>query len=127
MGTTNILDLNNRVDELEKSYPAEQVMMSDGVTSVEEALDELENGLTVRLSISVTLPATTNGRSSAQLDDVIPVGAKVVGYTINEVSTYSDAACINAYFNDRTVRVTMISNLNDVPQITCNLVVGITY
>lgn len=109
MGTTNILDLNNRVDELE------------------DALDEVESGLTVRLPISVTLPATTNGRSSVQLDDVIPVGAKIVGYTINEVSTYSDAACIIAYFNDRTVRVTMTSNLNDVPQITCNLVVGIAY
>lgn len=43
MGTTNILDLNNRVDELEKSYPASQVMMSDGVTSVEDALANIGN------------------------------------------------------------------------------------
>ena len=41
MGTTNILDLNNRVDKLEKSYPATQVMMSDGVTSVEDVVDEV--------------------------------------------------------------------------------------
>lgn len=45
MGTTNILDLNNRVDELEKSYPASQVMMSDGTTSVEEAVDEVASGI----------------------------------------------------------------------------------
>lgn len=44
MGTTNILDLNNRVDEMEKSYPAEQVMMSDGVTSVEEAVNDIVGG-----------------------------------------------------------------------------------
>lgn len=39
MGTTNILDLNNRVDELEKSYPASHVMLSDGVTSVEAKIN----------------------------------------------------------------------------------------
>lgn len=44
MGTTNILDLNNRVDELEKSYPANKVVMSDGVTSVEEKIGNLLNG-----------------------------------------------------------------------------------
>lgn len=96
-------------------------------TDVQGAVDEVKSGLTVRLPINVTLPATTDGRSSVQLDDVIPAGAKVVGYTINEVSTYSDAVCINAYFNSRTVRVTMVSNLDNLPQITCNLVVGITY
>ena len=41
MSTTNILDLNNRVDELEKSYPADKVMMSDGETSVEDAVDNV--------------------------------------------------------------------------------------
>lgn len=38
MSTTNILDLNNRIDELAISYPATQVMLSDGVTSVEDKL-----------------------------------------------------------------------------------------
>lgn len=38
MGTTNILDLNNRVSEIAQSYPADKVMMSDGVTSVEEKI-----------------------------------------------------------------------------------------
>lgn len=51
MGTTNILDLNNRVDELEKSYPASQVMMTDGVTSVEEAVDEVTEKITIPESI----------------------------------------------------------------------------
>ena len=41
MSTTNILDLNNRVGELAESYPASKVMMSDGVTSVEDAVDEV--------------------------------------------------------------------------------------
>lgn len=41
MGTTNILDLNNRVDELEKSYPASHVMLSDGVTSVEDKIGNM--------------------------------------------------------------------------------------
>ena len=45
MGTTNILDLNNRVDELAESYPADKVMMSDGVTSVEDALDNIRCGV----------------------------------------------------------------------------------
>ena len=41
MSTTNILDLNNRVGELAESYPASKVMMSDGVTSVEEAMGNM--------------------------------------------------------------------------------------
>ena len=42
MSTTNILDLNNRIDELADSYPASKVMLSDDVTSVKDALDGLE-------------------------------------------------------------------------------------
>ena len=41
MGTTNTLDLNNRINELADSYPANKVVMSDGTTSVEDALDEV--------------------------------------------------------------------------------------
>lgn len=59
MGTTNILELNNRVDKLEKSYPADNVMMADGVTSVEDAVDELKSGLTNYIS-SVSYTGTTN-------------------------------------------------------------------
>lgn len=59
MGTTNILDLNNRVDELAKSYPADKVMMSDGGTSVEDAVDEKSKILTTEVSFTVN--------SSAQL------------------------------------------------------------
>ena len=61
MGTTNILDLNNRVDEMEKSYPATQVMMSDGVTSVEDALDEAEGDIeSLNTVIDVTSEITKN-------------------------------------------------------------------
>lgn len=64
MGTTNILDLNNRVDELEKSYPANKVMMSDGVTSVEEAVDELKANITsgpTALSFDTEYTASSDG------------------------------------------------------------------
>lgn len=44
MGTTNILDLNNRVDELEKSFPANKVVMTGG-GNVEDAIDEVADGL----------------------------------------------------------------------------------
>ena len=41
MGSTNILDMNNRVDDLEKSYPANKVVMTGG--------GNVENSLTGRL------------------------------------------------------------------------------
>ena len=48
MGSTNILDMNNRISALEKavdevaeSYPANKVMMSDGVTSVEDVINNV--------------------------------------------------------------------------------------
>ena len=47
-----------------ETYPAEQVMMSDGVTSVEEAVDGIEDGLhwqlvdTITNSHSVTVPTS---------------------------------------------------------------------
>lgn len=47
MSTTNILDMNNRIDELSESYPADKVMMSDGATSVEDAVDEVTEALTI--------------------------------------------------------------------------------
>ena len=50
MSTTNILDLNNRIDELADSYPADKVMMSDGVTSVEDRLDAANIDSAVDLS-----------------------------------------------------------------------------
>ena len=55
MSTTNILDLNNRIDELAETYPANNVMMSDGVTSVEDALDDLKPTSDVEYT-----PNTTN-------------------------------------------------------------------
>lgn len=92
------------------------------------AINEVKSGLTSQLEINVTLPATTDGRSSVNLPDAtIPAGAKVVGCVISNVSTYGDVVNISAYFSGRTCRVTMISNVNDIPQITLKLIVGITY
>ena len=53
MGTTNILDLNNRVDAL-----------SDGVTSVEDAVDELKANITsgsTALSFDTEYTASSDG------------------------------------------------------------------
>ena len=58
MGTTNILDLNNRVSELAQSYPADKVRMSDGVTSVEDALDAVANNSWVTLNANVKYRVT---------------------------------------------------------------------
>jgi hypothetical protein len=46
-------DVQGAVDELAESYPADKVMMSDGVTNVEEAVDEV-----------VTIHSLTPARSS---------------------------------------------------------------
>jgi len=71
MSTTNILDLNNRVDGLEKSYSANKVMMSDGVTSVEDAVDEINNKMSTK---KVLATATADGVKtlSALLDELYP-------------------------------------------------------
>ena len=45
MGTTNILDLNNRVNALDELRHADNIMMSDGETSVEDKVDEVANRL----------------------------------------------------------------------------------
>lgn len=52
----NILEIAKKVQKLEEAglpdtYPADQVMMSDGTTSVEDAVDEVKSGLNT-LSIS---------------------------------------------------------------------------
>lgn len=97
-------------------------------TTIANELSSLMSGLTRQLTVSVTLPATTNGRSSVQLPDTtIPVGAKVVGYALANVSTYSDAVSISVYFIGRTARVTMVGSVDEVPQITLDLMIGITY
>lgn len=49
-------DMQEAVDELAQSYPADKVMMSDGVTSVEEALDALQIKKT-----TITGTADSNG------------------------------------------------------------------
>lgn len=107
---------------------ADNVMMPDGVTSVEDKIGEVASGLTIQLELNITIPATTNGRSSVQLPDhTIPQGAKVVGYIIDGVSSYSDAVIITAYKVFDSLRVTMISNVDEIPQITCKIILGITY
>ena len=75
MGTTNILDLNNRVDEL-----------SDGVTSVEEAVDEVKSGLTNLVkseTFTVTTDATGNAKLTTEYRNIIGV------YVNSNTSPYS--------------------------------------
>lgn len=108
MGTTNILDLNNRVDELEKSYPANKVMLSDGVTSVEDALDEELKILTTEFSFVVN--KSTNLIISSLLN--IPY-AKV----ISAAQAYNaDAYNILATDHVTGYRI-MVSNNNGIGEI----------
>lgn len=51
MGTTNILDLNNRVSELAQSYPASKVLLNSG-DSVEERVDANIISQAARVDIS---------------------------------------------------------------------------
>ena len=81
MSTTNILDLNNRIDKLTASYPADKVMLSDGTTSVEDALDELTalpkiKYFTVIVPVSVS---TYNYSADKPADFLLPLAATSVG------------------------------------------------
>lgn len=82
MSTTNILDLNNRIDELADSYPAAKVMLSDGVTSVGDALDAV-------------MPRTASGSTLNQLVSAV-----------NQLSTEQKNRC-SIFINDnRTLTYT---------------------
>ena len=52
-------DVQGAVDELAQSYPANKVMMSDGVTSVEEAIDELTAD-TIGTAVNVSSYTSSN-------------------------------------------------------------------
>ena len=96
MGTTNTLDLNNRVTELAGSYPADKVMMSDGVTSVEDALDALQIK-------SVTFNETTSssGRITNKFAGMEIIVLKANCYEQSHIVipyTYENANIINTGF-----------------------------
>lgn len=59
------------------TYPATQVMMSDGVTSVEDAVDKVASGLK-NLIGSSTITKTTNERGSF----VLNTNARIIGIYI---------------------------------------------
>lgn len=64
--------------ELTESYPANKVMMSDGVTSVEDAVDKVASGLK-NLIGSSTITKTTNERGSF----VLNTNARIIGIYID--------------------------------------------
>ena len=86
MSTTNILDLNNRVSELAQSYPADKVIMSDGVTSVEEVFSGLVKIDTTHVNKTVQ---TSEIPSYFTVEDAI--FDDVEGYTIISILADSDS------------------------------------
>lgn len=67
----NILDIAKKVQKLADSYPADQVMMSDGVTSVEEAVNDVTQrtatGTTLASLISAVNLLTETQKSGATI------------------------------------------------------------
>ena len=57
MGTTNILDLNNRVSELAESYPASKVLMNDGAS--------------VEADLASAVPRTATGTTLSTLNSAV--------------------------------------------------------
>ena len=104
MGTTNILDLNNRVDKLEKSYPAEQVMMSDGVTSVE---DKIHIGYGTMVNIT---SYTSSNKYTAPSDGLV-----VVTLTSNSNDSY--CSLFSRMLNNVVCKVVGLGNNSTVTSV----------
>lgn len=63
MGEFNVNKSDGSLEQtagMPDTYPAEQVMMSDGVTSVEDALDDVKSGLTGLVKTHTETGLTTN-------------------------------------------------------------------
>lgn len=59
--TDQVVSNKAAIDELAESYPADNVMMPDGVTSVEDALDELTaNTFGASVGLTANTPITVN-------------------------------------------------------------------
>ena len=74
MSTTNILDLNNRIDELRQ---ADNIMMSDGVTSVEDALDELASRTATGTTLADLISAVSQLTETQKCNCVIKVNGSI--------------------------------------------------
>lgn len=91
------------------------------------AINEVKSGLTKQVTNSVTLPTTTNGITSAQIETSVPSGAHIIGGCISNVSTYSDAVAIGVYYYGNYARVTCVSPVDTtLPSITLNLITTYT-
>lgn len=80
MGTTNTLDLNNRVTNLEKAVnglTASDIMLSDGVTSVEDALDEVAERIIQRTYYTTSTSTATydvyDWHANIKVEGYIPI------------------------------------------------------
>lgn len=90
-------------------------------------LSSLRSGLTKQVSNSITLPATSNGITTVQIETSAPSGANIIGGCISNVSSYSDSVAIGVYYYGNYARVTCVSPVETtLPSITLNLITTYT-
>ena len=81
MSTTNILDLNNRIDELAESYPADKVMMSDGASveaDLASAVPRTASGTTVTQLVSAINQLTEEQKDKCCIKITSSIGSHLV-------------------------------------------------
>lgn len=90
-------------------------------------ITQLKSGLTKQVSNSITLPATSNGITSTQIETSVPSGAHIIGGCISDISSYSDAVAMGVYYQGNYARVTCVSSVETtLPTITLNLITTYT-
>lgn len=101
MGEFNVNKSDGSLEQtagMPSEYPATQVMMSDGVTSVEEAVDELKNGLIKIKSVNIsgTVDAEGNiGITNLTINDY-PI-AFLADAASTDVVVFFDGSAISGY------------------------------
>lgn len=127
MGTTNILDLNNRVSELAQSYPAEQVIYDNTTsgltaTDVQGAVDEVVGKMgNMRMTKLWENPSTTSDfasqnvtLSNSDYDILVAMCYTSTSnrYTIANISK-KGAGFILSYFSENATYTRQYNRLSD--------------
>jgi hypothetical protein len=90
-------------------------------------LSSLMRGLTKQVSNNITLPSTSNGVTTSQIETSVPSGAHIIGGCISNVSSYSDVVVMGVYYQGNYARVTCVSLVETtLPSITLNLITTYT-
>lgn len=121
--TDQVVSNKAAIDELAESYPADKVMMSDGVTSVEDALDGLNaNNLSGRVDIT----AYTTSKYVAPSDGYLYliagstsstyISAEVYGSNegnkIITTATFNNSNTYNSLYVKKGMKILIIANNN---------------